>query len=696
MFEGRDISKLAPHHIARPGHRADLPDRAAICRNDGPGERHGRRAVLAPACRQHKTADEKAHDYIEFTGLGGHAAYLASELSLANRKRLELAKSLAMEPRLLFLDEVNAGLNTSELGNALDLIRRIAARGVTIIIIEHLLKVIMSVVDRIVVLHHGAMLSDGTPRDVINDPEVIKAYIGSKFAQRYRNEFGGAVAAAPDATRIAAANKGEAMARADKLLIKGGQVYDHDGDIHRPAIADILIEGGDIVAVGSDIADVDASTTEVLDASGRLVIPGLINAHYHSHDTLCRGLFEELPLEIWLLYTLPIGANRSKEEVRARTLVGALESLRAGITTVQDMLGLVPFREDYVDVVLAAYRDIGIRVVFAPMVADIPAGRHDAPQGRSAGGRAGDARHPGVAGRRTALVPRRAIRAQSCREAPLHWAVAPFAPQRCTPALLQGCAELADKHDLGVYTHVYETRGQALIARDQFAHYGGSLINYLDSAGLLGPRLNIVHSVWISRPEMERMAAADAGIVLNHLSNMKLKSGIAPVVDLREAGVRLGLGCDNCSGSDVQSMFQSMKMFCLLSAVSDSEPGPGLAHHALRHATEGNARSAGLAGKLGALKPGYKADMVLIDLNDVSYLPYNSAARQLVYTEAGRGVETVIVDGRPVIRDRRVTTIDEDGLRREVADLMRHFVADYDKDRGIAKARVALHARRAP
>jgi len=85
------------------------------------------------------------------------------------------------------------------------------------------------------------------------------------------------------------------------------------------------------------------------------------------------------------------------------------------------------------------------------------------------------------------------------------------------------------------------------------------------------------------------------------------------------------------------------------------------------------------AGKLGALKPGYKADMVLIDLNDVGYLPYNSAARQLVYTEAGRGVETVIVDGRPVIRDRRVTTIDEDGLRREVADLMRHFVADYDK-----------------
>jgi 5-methylthioadenosine/S-adenosylhomocysteine deaminase len=184
--------------------------------------------------------------------------------------------------------------------------------------------------------------------------------------------------------------------------------------------------------------------------------------------------------------------------------------------------------------------------------------------------------------------------------------------------------------------------------------------------------------VWISRHEMDRMAAAGSGIVLNHLSNLKLKSGIAPVCDLRDSGVRLGLGCDNCSGSDVQSVFQAMKMFCLLAAVSEPEPGPGLAHEVLRHATLGNARTAGLDGQLGAIRPGYKADLILIDLNDVAYLPFNSAARQLVYTEAGRAVESVIVDGRVVIKERKVTTIDEDALRREVTSLMRHFIADYD------------------
>jgi 5-methylthioadenosine/S-adenosylhomocysteine deaminase len=462
----------------------------------------------------------------------------------------------------------------------------------------------------------------------------------------------------------------------EKLLIKGGQFYDHDGDVHRPARADILIERDEIVAVGQELA-ADAST-EIIDASGCLAIPGLINAHYHSHDTLCRGLFEELPLEMWLLYTLPLAARRSKEEVRARTLVGALESLRAGITTVQDMLGLVPFNQDYVDVVLQAYRDIGIRVVFGPMVSDIPPVgmmRHKDDLPPDVQDMLGTQALP--ADEQLSFLDAQFARNRGSRT--LHWAVAPFAPQRCTPKLLQGCAELAHKHDLCVFTHVYETRAQALIARDHFKHHGGSLISYLDSNGLLGSRLNIVHSVWISRPEMEQMASADAGIVLNHLSNMKLKSGIAPVVDLREAGVRLCLGCDNCSGSDVQSMFQSMKMFCLLSAVSEPEPGVALAHHALRQATEGNARAAGLGGKLGALKPGYKADIVLVDLNDVSYLPYNSAARQLVYTETGRGVETVIVDGRPIIRGRKIITIDEDALRREVADLMRHFIDDYDK-----------------
>src|SRR5215467_1723427 len=296
-----------------------------------------------------------------------------------------------------------------------------------------------------------------------------------------------------------------------RTLICGGQVYDHEGDVHKPAVADILIEDDKILSVGANLASDDVH--EVIDASGRLVVPGLINAHYHSHDVLCRGLFEELPLEIWLLYTLPMGADRSKEEVRARTLVGALECLRCGITTVQDMLGLIPLNEDYTDVVLKAYRDIGIRVVFSPMVADLP------PLAMVRGQESLPAEVQEMFG--TKALPMREqldyLEHQFKRHpaaGTLHWALAPFAPQRCTPQMLEGCAALAHKHDLPVYTHVYETKGQALIGRERYAEHDSSLISYLEHGGLLNSRLNIVHSVWISRREMERVAAADAGIVL--------------------------------------------------------------------------------------------------------------------------------------------------------------------------------------
>jgi cytosine/adenosine deaminase-related metal-dependent hydrolase len=477
------------------------------------------------------------------------------------------------------------------------------------------------------------------------------------------------------------------MADPQRTLVEGGLVYDHDGDVHRPARADILIEGSDIRAVGAGLDPQLTAGARVIDAADHLVIPGMINAHYHSHDTLCRGLFEELPLEFWLLYTLPMGAHRSREEMRLRTLVGALEAMRCGITTLQDMLGLIPLTEDNVDVVLDAYAEIGMRVVFSPMVFDIPAAamvahRDMLPDEIQA--MIGNV----APGAREQIDFLDAQMNRKPAGGTLHWATAPFAPQRCTPAMLEMCAEFAERHDLPVYTHVYETRGQAVMARERWRDHGGSFIRFLKSCGLLNHRLNIAHSVWISRREMDWMAEADAGAVVNATANLKLKSGVAPMLDMAEAGMRVGLGCDNCSTSDVQNMFQSMKSYCLLAAISDPMPGEGIAHKALRHATVGSARSALLDDRLGAIRPGCKADLVLLDMKDTAYLPYNSAARQIVYTETGRGIDHVIIDGRHVVDNRVVTTIDEAALRAEVVELMKRFVPEYEDN--VRKRSVAL------
>jgi guanine deaminase len=155
----------------------------------------------------------------------------------------------------------------------------------------------------------------------------------------------------------------------DEMLITGGRVYDHDGDTDQPPIADILVRDGRIAEVRAGIQ----ASGQRIDASGMLVLPGFVNAHYHSHDVLMKGAWETLPLEIWLMKALPPSyPKRSREEIKVRALVGAWECLRGGITTIQDMVTLAPWDADHLEAVLEAYEEIGIRAVVALQFADIP------------------------------------------------------------------------------------------------------------------------------------------------------------------------------------------------------------------------------------------------------------------------------------------------------------------------------------
>ncbi len=210
----------------------------------------------------------------------------------------------------------------------------------------------------------------------------------------------------------------------------------------------------------------------------------------------------------------------------------------------------------------------------------------------------------------------------------------------------------------------------ALHARQAYKAQGGSLVNWLGEVGLLNPRMNLAHSVWLLPEEIERLGETGTNVVINPISNLKTRSGVAPIRQLLEAGVNAAIGCDNCSCSDVQNMFQAMKLFSGLVAVSDPEPGPPEAPDALRAATLAGAKGARLEGRLGALKPGYAADFSLLDLSDPSFVPLNSVARQVVYTESGRAVRTVVVDGRVVLRDGRLALVDQDALRQSVEQVM--------------------------
>jgi guanine deaminase len=464
------------------------------------------------------------------------------------------------------------------------------------------------------------------------------------------------------------------------LIVRGGRAILPASDWHNPEPVDIAIAGDTIAGIAPTFAPVAGAPVEELDARGHLVLPGFINAHYHSHDVLAKGTLEEVPLETWRLYALPPQyPPRSVDEVRARTLLGALECLRSGMTTIQDMLTLYPFESRHLDAVMQAYEDIGIRVVFSLQYADrkgletIPYWKDIFPKEL----------HPLLS---TAAEPERQVDLlghfeTTCLAAPprprVHWALGPSAPERCSPALMARTMELARRYAIPVYSHIYESRGMALQARLTLPEHDGSLIKRLAAEGALDPLLNLAHSVWLARDEIDLLAETGTGVVLNPQGNLKMKCGIPPIRALQDAGVRIGLGCDNCSCSDAQNMFMAMKLYALLAAVSDPIPGPPQATAALQSATEAGAASANLGHKIGRIAPGYKADLTLIDMSDPSWSPLNSAVRQLVHVEAGRGVRHVIVDGTVVVRDRRLTSINEDDIYDAVEAVMPGFRRDF-------------------
>jgi 5-methylthioadenosine/S-adenosylhomocysteine deaminase len=460
-----------------------------------------------------------------------------------------------------------------------------------------------------------------------------------------------------------------------RLLIRGGRIYDHDGDVHQPPRADILICGERIERVGPNLP-VEASV-EIIDATGKLVVPGFVNAHYHSHDVMAKGLFEEMPFDVWTLHSNPANYGpRSLEEVRLRTLAGAAESLRNGITTIQDFLTVVPQDEAMVDTVLSAYEEAGVRVVFAIAARDraaldiapfIPKDLPEAIRKRIAGSDRNASDELGfIAGQ---------IKRLGLRPTPRQtWALAPSAPQRCSQELLEGIAALSREYDLPVFTHVYETRIQAAAARQQPS--APSLIEVLSRASLLNERLNVVHGVWLTARDIAQIAEAHARVVHNPVSNLKLKSGVAPVLDLYRAGVDIALGCDNYSCAETQNIFMAMRMLCLLPAVTDPEPGPINAAYALKAATLAGARAVGLSEKIGAIKPGMTADLMILDLKEPAFVPFNSATRQIVFAESGRAVETVMVGGRLVVRNGRLVTVDEAALAAEMEKIAPGFRRD--------------------
>jgi cytosine/adenosine deaminase-related metal-dependent hydrolase len=471
------------------------------------------------------------------------------------------------------------------------------------------------------------------------------------------------------------------MAINRKLVIAGATVL---SDFNEPAQGkDIVIEDGKIAAIMAPGLASDPQTA-IVDGTRKLVIPGLINAHYHSHDVLSRGMFEDIPLEVWIaLAILPPTRRLTAREVRLRTLLGAIDCLRNGITTVQDMLGCGPGSEEHVEAAIKAYEEVGIRCVLGlqvgnrPPIDCLPGIGHILPRDLV----------PLLSGT-PPDVPQyldfiSGFLAERTSER-LSFAIAPGSPQRCSFELLNGLTELALLHDLPIVTHVNESKLQVFLAHELYADYGGSPLDFLEAAGAFNERLCMAHGIWFSDREIDRIGQAGAAVATCPVSNLKLKNGVAPLRKLKRAGVRLALGADNTSAGDAQNLFEAMKLVANLSAGKGGAQSTLLARDALVMATANGAEILGLGGKLGKIQVGMAADLTLLDLSDPSYVPLNDAVRQIVYCESGRGVHSVIVNGDIVVANRRLMTVDYEALLDEAAALS----AIYGNDSRAHRARL--------
>ncbi len=420
-----------------------------------------------------------------------------------------------------------------------------------------------------------------------------------------------------------------------ELAIVSGIVVTMDEELRVLEGGSIVIRDGKIEAV-LPAGEAVPPVVETIDASGHLVIPGLINAHGHAAMTLLRGIADDLALLEWLeSYIFPAeGNNVSPEFVYVGTKLGAIEMLESGTTTFADMYY---FEEE----VAKATEEVGIRGVLGQSVIGFPAPDYASAEEALEGA----ARFIEKYKNHPLVIP----------------SVAPHALYTTPIEVIEKAHTLARLHGVPFQIHAVEPPSEN---DDMMETIGKRTLAALGDAGVLTEGVILHHSIWLSDDEIARIAASGASTSHNPESNMKTASGLAPVTELLRAGVAVGLGTDGAASNNNLDMFEEMDSAAKLHKLVRQDPTAMPARTVFRMATLGGAEALGIDDRVGSLEPGKAADVVLIDIRRPELTPLYDVYSHLVYAIKGAHVETVLVGGKVVVRNGAVTTVDV----REVID----------------------------
>ncbi|MDP2862193.1 MAG: amidohydrolase [Desulfobacterales bacterium] len=413
------------------------------------------------------------------------------------------------------------------------------------------------------------------------------------------------------------------------LMITNGTVITMDGEDSVIENGTVAVKGENIVAVGKAGELSTCKASKIIDARGGIIMPGLINAHTHASMTIFRGLADDLPLMAWLNdHIFPAEADLTPEKVYDGALLACAEMILSGMTCFCDMY---LFEEH----VAQAAKDAGMRAVVGEVLFDFPSPNYGSLE-------------KGFA--YTEML------VEKYRNAPLiNIAVEPHSTYLCAPGLLEKASLLAQKNDLLLVIHVSETKSEVSEINEK---YGLTPVGFLASLGVLSPNLLACHCVHLTEDDIALLKKHDVKVAHNPESNMKLASGIAPVTELLKMGVCVGIGTDGCASNNNLDIFHEMSMAAKLGKVHMRDPAAMNAKSVLRMATIDGARALGLSGITGSLEPGKKADIIILDTRKPHLTPMYNPVSHLVYAARGSDVLTSVINGRLIMEERKILSLD--------------------------------------
>ncbi len=444
------------------------------------------------------------------------------------------------------------------------------------------------------------------------------------------------------------------MNQADRIL-SNAHVLTMDNSYHAYPRGAVVLRGSMIVAVGEEASlRREWQAAEVVDCGGRVLMPGLVNAHTHVPMTLLRGLTDDRRLDVWLLgYMMPVEREFvTPDFCRLGTLLACAEMIRGGITCFADMYY-------FEDSVAAATAEAGMRAVCSQTVLKFPT--------------------PDAASFEDSLAAARDFIARWKDHALIVPSVAPHAPYTCTPEILQACAALAVEFDVPLHTHLAET---ALEVDEWRSEHGMPVIPWVKKQGLFDAKVLAAHCVHVDDGEINTLQHAGAGIAHNPSSNLKLASGFAPVVSMLQAGLNVGVGTDGPASNNDLDMFEELRLATFVAKAVSRDPTALPARETLALGTRLGARALHIGDRIGSLEPGKRADLILLDLEGVhSWPPFEREAdaiySRVIYSAKSTDVTDVMVEGRWLMRNRELKTIQLSPLLEAAGEYARridHFL----------------------